>query len=321
MSDESKVERRRFLKGMGLAAGGLAAGTPSRSAGAQESAPSSPGRVMRRLLERPRPLMCPGGYDLLSARLIQQTGFEAMVVGGSACAASMYGLPDYGLVSITELIELAGRIASSVDIPVLADADDGGGSPLNVYRAVRGFEQGGLAAVMIEDHVQVKHVGGPGQLISTEAMQDKIKAAVDARSDEGLIILARADSVSVGESADRAIARGVAYAEAGADMIFFAGMELAACRRAAEAVARPLMTTVSDTPLAELQENRIRLAVYASQALRLALGAAHRGLEELKATARVENFSSRALPGDLYQQLIASDRERRRARRYRLVSE
>lgn len=316
MKETKTGERRRFLKNMGVAAGGLATRTgtsPPRVSG------EAPGSRMRRLLERPQPLMCPGGYDVLSARLIQESGFEAMVVGGSACAASMHGVPDYGLVSITELIELCGRIAEAVEIPVLADADDGGGSPLNVYRAVRGFERAGLAAVMIEDHVQVKHLGGEGELIPKASMVDKVKAAVDARTDPGLVVLARADSVAIGETPEQAIERGGAYADAGADMIFFAGMKLSDCRRAREEVARPLMTTVNDTPLSELQANGIGLAVYAAQALSLALGAAYRGLRELKAKARIENYSQQALPGDVYGRLVGSEAERARARKYRLI--
>ena len=225
----------------------------------------------------------------------------------------MYGVPDYGLVSITELIELTARIAGAVDIPVLADADDGGGSPLNVYRAMQGFERAGIAAVMIEDHVQVKHVGGEGELVPTSAMADKVKAAVDARRGD-TIVLARGDSVSVGESAEAAIERGVAYAEAGADMLFFAGMSLEDCPRAGEAVQKPLMTTVRDTPLDVLKHQKIALAVYAAHALQLALGAADRGLAELKRSARIEGFRENAIDGETYSKLLRSDEERTRAR-------
>ena len=236
--------RRGFVKALGVAAGGALVQSSTRA--------ETAGARMRSLVSRPEPVMCPGGYEILSARLIESHGFEAMVVGGSACAASMHGVPDYGLVSITELIELAARIAGAVDIPVLADADDGGGSPLNVYRAVQGFERAGIAAVMIEDHVQVKHVGGEGELVPTSAMADKVKAAVDARRRD-TIVLARADSVSVGESAEAAIERGVAYAEAGADMLFFAGMGLEDCPPAAEAVQKPLGVTLILTPRGHCQ--------------------------------------------------------------------
>ena len=310
MHGPKNPERRGFVKALGVAAGGalLPSSSQAKTAGAR----------MRSLVSRSEPLMCPGGYDLLSARLIELHGFEAMVVGGSACAASMHGVPDYGLVSITELIELAARIAGAVDIPVLADADDGGGSPLNVYRAMQGFERAGIAAVMIEDHVQVKHVGGAGELVPISVMADKIKAAVDARRGD-TIVLARADAVSIGESVEAAIERGVAYAEAGADMLFFAGMGLEDCPRAADAVQKPLMTTVRNTPLDVLKRQKIALAVYAAHALQLALGAADRGLAELKRNARIDGFPEQAIDGATYSKLLRSDEERARARKYHLM--
>jgi len=310
MNEPKNPERRGFVKALGVAAGGALVPSSTRDESASVR--------MRSLVSRAAPVMCPGAYDVLSARLIELHGFEAMVVGGSACSASMYGVPDYGLVSITELIELAARIAGAVEIPVLADADDGGGSPLNVYRAMQGFERAGIAAVMIEDHVQVKHVGGEGELVPTHVMADKVKAAVDARRGD-TIVLARADSVSVGESVEAAIERGVAYAEAGADMLFFAGMALEDCPRAADAAQKPLMTTVRDTPLDILKRQKITLAVYAAHALQLALGAADRGLAELKRNARIDGFRDHAIDGETYSKLLRSDEERTRARKYHLT--
>ena len=149
-------------------------------------------------------------------------------------------------------------------------------------------------------------------------MADKVKAAVDARQGD-TIVLARADSVSIGESAEAAIERGVAYAEAGADMLFFAGMRLVDCPRAADAVRRPLMTTVRDTPLGELKRQKIALAVYAAHALQLALGAADRGLAELKRNARIEDYRDDAIDAETYQKLLRSDEQRARARKYQLT--
>jgi len=149
-------------------------------------------------------------------------------------------------------------------------------------------------------------------------MADKVKAAVDARRGD-TIVLARADSVSVGESVEAAIERGVAYAEAGADMLFFAGMALEDCPRAADAAQKPLMTTVRDTPLDILKRQKITLAVYAAHALQLALGAADRGLAELKRNARIDGFRDHAIDGETYSKLLRSDEERTRARKYHLT--
>src|SRR5262245_66493582 len=118
-------------------------------------------------------------------------GFPAMLVGGGAVSAQ-HVIPDVGLITITELIEFAGNIAENVNVPVFADCDDGGGSPINVYRAMRNAEKRGIAAVMFEDTVTIKHLGGRSDLVTKEQMADKIKAAVDARQKGTVVKIGRA---------------------------------------------------------------------------------------------------------------------------------
>lgn len=314
------------------AAGGLALGGGLATAGAAcaqtggETAPRDPGHRLREMLSGDSPVLCPGAFDVLSARLIVEMGFEAVLYGGSAGSAANFGLPDYGLASITELTEVAARIAGSVPVPVFADADDGGGSPLAVARAVRGYERGGLAAVMIEDHVQAKHLGEGGVLIETPRMQDRVRAAADARSG-GLMLVARCDAVSVGLDESEAMDRGAAYAEAGADLLFFAGLAPERIGAVSEAAGRPVIASVHDTPLSTLRENRVPLVLYASQMLRLALGAMRRGLEHLREGAADADgptwpgYADQVLPGEDYTTLIESDCWRADARRYNLVDE
>lgn len=314
------------------AAGGLALGGGLASAGAAgaqtggETAPRDPGHRLREMLSGGSPVLCPGAFDVLSARLIVEMGFEAVLYGGSAGSAANFGLPDYGLASITELTEVAARIAGNVPVPVFADADDGGGSPLAVARAVRGYERGGLAAVMIEDHVQAKHLGEGGVLIETPRMQDRVRAAADARSG-GLMLVARCDAVSVGLDESEARDRGAAYAEAGADLLFFAGLAPERIGAVSEAAGRPVIASVHDTPLSTLRDNGVPLVLYASQMLRLALGAMRRGLEHIREGAADADgptwpgYAEQALPGDDYTTLIESDRWRADARRYNLVDE
>lgn len=314
------------------AAGGLALGSGLATAGAAgaqtggETAPRDPGHRLREMLSGGSPVLCPGAFDVLSARLIVEMGFEAVLYGGSAGSAANFGLPDYGLASITELTEVAARIAGNVPVPVFADADDGGGSPLAVARAVRGYERGGLAAVMIEDHVQAKHLGEGGVLIETPRMQDRVRAAADARSG-GLMLVARCDAVSVGLDESEARDRGAAYAEAGADLLFFAGLAPERIGAVSEAAGRPVIASVHDTPLSTLRDNGVPLVLYAGQMLRLALGAMRRGLEHIREGAADADgpawpgYAEQALPGDDYTTLIESDRWRADARRYNLVDE
>ena len=318
---------RRLSAGTGGAAlgaaGGAAFGASGAGAacapGAQESS-SDAGHQFRSMLAGGDPVICPGAFDVISARLIVEMGFESVLIGGSAASAANWGVPDYGLASITELIEIAARIAGSVPVPCFADADDGGGSPLAAARAMRGYERAGLAAVMIEDHVQAKHLGEGGVLIETGAMQDKLRAAVDARKG-GMVLVARCDAVSVGLGEPEAMDRGAAYVEAGADLLFFAGLPPERMGAVSEAAGRPAIASVHDTPMDTLRENRVPLVLYAGQMLRLALGAMRQGLQDIHDGATWPGYADRALSGDTYQTLIRSGQWREDAQRYNLVDE
>ena len=323
------MRRREALRRISAGTGGAALGAAGGSAfgaGAAACAPAGseaamdPGQQFRTLLAGGEPVICPGAFDVISARLIVEMGFETLLLGGSAGSAANFGVPDYGLASITELIEMAARIADSVPVPVFADADDGGGSPLAVARAVKGYERAGLAAVMIEDHVQAKHLGEGGVLVEVDYMQDKLRAAVDARKG-GMMIVARCDSVSIGQSEGEATERGAAYVEAGADLLFFAGLPPESMGAVAEAAGRPVIASVHDTPMATLRENNVPLVLYAGQMLRLALGAMRQGLQDIHDGATWPGYADRALPGDVYQTLIQSGKWREDAGRYNLVDE
>src|SRR5712691_6763181 len=188
--------------------------TPPRSTQAASAASR-----FRQLLATPDFIQCPVIYDIMSAKLSAQLGFPALYAGGQTVSASMYGIGDFGTITISELIEFAARVADAVDVPVVGDADDGGGSPLNVYRTIQRYERAGVACVMIEDMYGTKHLPEmpEGPMTSIEAFVDKIQAAVDARRD-GLVILARCDSLSAKEPFEKGLERLAAYAEAGADV-------------------------------------------------------------------------------------------------------
>jgi len=176
---------------------------------------------LRALLETARPVLAPGCYDALGARLIKEAGFPAVYMTGFGTSAGLLGRPDVGLVSMSEMVDNARRIVEAVDLPVIADADTGYGNPINVIRTVREYERAGVAALHIEDQVAPKkcgHMEGK-QVIPLDEMAQKVRAAVEARQDPDLVIIARTDANAVYGLED-ALRRGKAYQEAGADVIF-----------------------------------------------------------------------------------------------------
>ncbi len=181
----------------------------------------TPRARLRELVTGPAPLVAPGAYDALTARLIEQAGFDAVYMTGFGSTASLIGRPDVGLLTGTEMVDNARRIVAAVDVPVIADADTGYGNAINVVRTVQLYEQAGVAAIQLEDQVMPKKCGHmTGKLlIGADEMVGKLRAAAEARRDPDLLIIARTDAVAV-TGTDDAIARARAFAEAGADILF-----------------------------------------------------------------------------------------------------
>src|SRR5512136_2915204 len=165
--------------------------------------------------------MIPGVHDALCARIAEKVGFKAIFTAGYANSAALLGRPDVSLLTLTEMVDIASRIVDAVNIPVFADGDTGHGNVTNVIRTVKLFEKAGVAGIFIEDQVEPKRCGHMvgKQVISEEKMVAKIKAALDARSDPDLIVMARTDALAVNGLED-AINRANLYREAGADLIF-----------------------------------------------------------------------------------------------------
>ena len=198
---------------------------------------------LRKILARGKPLAVPGASDALSARLIEAHGYECVYIGSYATAASRLGITDTGLLSLELLVEQARTIVQAVRIPVIADAE-GGFEP---EKAVSAFEDAGVAAIHIEDHMGAgKHTDGPQQLRPMKEAAERIRAAVAARTNPDFLVIARSDAFWVHRDLDDCIARLQLYAEAGADMVFptlVGAAELAEVRRR---VAKPLM--IVDVP-------------------------------------------------------------------------
>ncbi len=181
----------------------------------------SPRARLRELLAAPEPLVAPGAYDALSARLVEQAGFDVVYMTGFGTTASLIGRPDVGLLSGSEMVDNARRIVAAVDVPVIADADTGYGNALNVLRTVQLYEQAGVAGIQLEDQVMPKkcgHMSGKA-VIGTDEMVGKLRAAVEARRDPDFLLIARTDAAQA-HGLDEAIDRAHAFAEAGADVLF-----------------------------------------------------------------------------------------------------
>jgi len=182
---------------------------------------TAPRPRLRDLLAGPGPLVAPGAYDALSARLVEQAGFDAVYMTGFGTTAGLLGRPDVGLLTGTEMADNARRLVAAVDVPVIADGDTGYGNALNVLRTVQTYEQAGVAAIQLEDQVTPKkcgHMSGK-QIVALPEMLGKIRAATEARRDPEFLVIARTDAVAV-EGVEAAIARARAFREAGADLLF-----------------------------------------------------------------------------------------------------
>jgi 2,3-dimethylmalate lyase len=179
-----------------------------------------PGRL-RELLAGSDVVLAPGAYDALSARLAEQAGFDVVYMTGFGASASLLGRPDIGLLSFGEMAGQARRLVQAIGVPLIADADDGYGNPLNVLRTVREYEAAGVAAVQIEDQVTPKrcgHMEGKAVIAAGE-MVEKVRAAVEARRSPDLVVIARTDARAV-EGLDAALDRAARYRDAGADVLF-----------------------------------------------------------------------------------------------------
>ncbi len=206
-------------------------------------------RRLRELLKRPTPILAPGAFDALSARVVESAGFDAVYMTGFGSSASLLGQPDVGLLTGNEMMDNARRIAQAINVPLIADADTGYGNPLNVIRTVREYERAGIAAMHIEDQVSPKKCGHMDRkrVIPVEEMVAKIRAAVEARSDDGddgddgIVIIARTDARAI-EGLDAALDRAERYRDAGADVLF---VEAPQSMEEIEEIARRLR----DTPL------------------------------------------------------------------------
>jgi methylisocitrate lyase len=277
---------------------------------ATDSAPTKRA-ALRRRLARGELLVMPGAFNPLSAMLIERRGFEAVYLSGAVLAAEL-GLPDVGLTTLSEVAQRAGQVARVTNLPLLVDADTGFGEPMNVARSVQVLEDAGVAGLHLEDQVNPKrcgHLDGKAVVELSTALQ-RLRAAVSARRDADLLLVARTDARAVGGLAE-AIERAKAYVDAGADAIFPEALldeaEFAAMRAAVDV---PMLVNATEfgkgepltvAAMAELGANMI---IFPVSLLRLAMRAAERGLATLSDEGGLASLLGEMQPrSELYELL------------------
>lgn len=266
---------------------------------------------LRQMLNEPGTIVAPGAYDGLSARLIERHGFRAVYMTGAGTAASAIGHADVGLVTQTEMATHAGRIASCVALPLIADADTGYGNALNVIRTVREYERAGVAGMHLEDQVFPKkcgHIAGKA-VIPMHEFAEKIRAAAENRRDPDFVIIARTDARAV-NGLDDAIERGLRYREAGADVIFVeAPQSREEIERVARAIKAPLLSNqvpggktppLTVTELEKLGYKIVIFPVVGLMAATLAIEDALKGLRERGTDSSGERILS---PMDIFKKV------------------
>jgi 2-methylisocitrate lyase-like PEP mutase family enzyme len=257
------------------------------------------------LMKGPDILLAPGGYDALSASLIEKAGFKAMYLSGASIAYTRLGRPDIGLVSMSEVAETIALIRERVDLPIIVDADTGFGNAINVQRTVRLFERSGASAIQLEDQQMPKrcgHLKGKS-LISTAEMVGKIKAATDSRQNSDTLIIARTDAIAV-EGFDKAMERADAYYQAGADVLFIEAPESLAQMQHMNSYFEgkvPLLANMvegGNTPLqsaADLQKLGYQLVIFPGALVRAYSFLAQNFLATLKTEGSTQSYRDKML--------------------------
>lgn len=271
-------------------------------------------------------MLAAGAHDALSAKLAEEAGFDAVWASGFGISA-VQAVPDANILTLTETLDAVRRMADAVEIPVIADCDNGYGNAINVMRTVAEFERAGAAGLCIEDNEFPKrcsfYAGVRRDLVPTEEHARKIEAAVSARRDRGFAVIARTEALICGLGLEEALARATAYAAAGADAVLVHSKqkdfgELA--RFAAQWTGRvPLVavpTTYPDVSLQELYAAGFRMAIFANQALRGAIVAMRDVLRRMRETGRVSSVEDRIVPLDEVYQLVGVPELKANERRF-----
>ncbi len=281
-------------------------------------------KTVRHLLRKKSPLVIPGVYDAIGAKIAQKVGFDAMFQTGYGTSATLFGMPDYGFIGATETVDNARRICRSVSVPVIVDADTGYGNALSVWKLVKELESAGASGMFLEDQRWPKRCGHmQGKEVTPhQEYAEKLSAALDARSSKDFIIVARTDARAT-EGLDEAIERGRQNKKIGADVIFVeAPQSIEEMKKIGKSINAPLVANMIEggaTPLVpakELYKMGFNVILYPLSVLYSNTYATLHLLEELKKTGSTKKFQNRLVNFNQFNDLVELSKFRKLEKRY-----
>jgi len=276
------------------------------------------------MLNSNKPIVVPGVFDAIGAKIAQKVGFPAMFQTGYGTSATLFGMPDYGFVGPTETVENARRICNAVSVPVIVDSDTGYGNALSVWKLVKELESAGASGIFLEDQRWPKrcgHMSGK-EVIRKEEYAEKLQAALDARSSRDFIIVARTDARAI-EGLDKAIERGLYYKKIGADVIFVeAPKSIQEMKKIGKSIKAPLVANMIEggaTPLSsskKLHDMGFKIILYPLSILFANTYASLEILKELKKTGTTSKFNKKLVSFDQFNDLVELPKFRKLETRY-----
>ncbi len=280
---------------------------------------------LREKLQRGDTIAAPGVGDALGALLVAEAGFECVYVSGSQVAATR-GWPDVGLITLPEMAQTLGLICNAVNVPVIADADDGYGTPLNVIRTVQEYERAGAAGMHIEDQHAHRCGSAAGvSLVPSREMCAKVAAAVEAKANTDFVVIARSDAANTAEGVEGTVRRGREYRKAGADAVMVHGLTTKEqMRRCREAIEGPLVLTIGsrvDVPLEELRQIGYQLVLYPITTLRAQIQTLRQALGALRKNGGLDHSSPMFCPLPELQKFLGFPRFRAVEQKYSKLAE
>ena len=279
---------------------------------------------LKSMLKSKKPLVIPGVYDALGAKIAQKVGFDAMFQTGYGTSATLFGMPDYGFIGSTETVDNARRICRAVSVPVIIDADTGYGNALSVWKLVKELESAGAGGIFLEDQKWPKrcgHMQGK-EIISQEEYTEKLSAAIDARENKDFIIVARTDARAT-EGLDDAIQRGKQNKKTGADAIFVeAPRSLDEMKKIGKEINAPLVANMIEggaTPLSSaetLKKMGFKIILYPLSVLYANTFATMNILKELKKTGSTSKYKQKVVNFDQFNDLVELSKFRKMEKKY-----
>ena len=283
-------------------------------------------KSIRKLLQdKSRPLVIPGVYDAIGAKIVEKVGFEAMFQTGYGTSATLFGMPDYGFIGSTETVDNARRICRAVSVPVIVDADTGYGNALSVWKLVQELENAGASGIFLEDQRWPKrcgHMQGK-EVVPIDEYAEKLQAALDARSNKNFIIVARTDARAT-EGLDKAIERGLYYKKVGADVIFVeAPKTIQEMKKIGSAIDAPLVANMIEggaTPISsetKLHEMGFKIILYPLSVLFSNTYATLQILRELKRSGTTRKLNKKLVNFDQFNDLVELKKYRKLEKQYK----